>query len=134
MYVLSNQFLMNLSILAGGPAHLRYFIQPVIAIALGLRDGRVDARMATLPYFVAILTARGHRLEILKKGYRAIATPFFVAVILDAIVQWLILETIYPGGAILTGVFLIALPYLLARGLTNRVTTRKSRRLTSVPH
>jgi hypothetical protein len=43
-----------------------------------------------------------------------------VGILLDAVSQWLILGVSHPGAALVVGPVLIALPYALARGLSNR--------------
>ena len=37
----------------GGPAHLCFIIQPLIATALGIRDGVTDAKAGVPPYLLA---------------------------------------------------------------------------------
>lgn len=125
MYIFSPQFFSDLTELLGGPAHFRYILQPIIAIALGIRDGRLDSRAHTPPYFLDLIRSRGHRREIFREGFHSIVNPFWIAVAMDMIVQFMILRRVHIPSAILTGIFLIALPYLFARGLSNRVETHE---------
>jgi len=128
MYIFSQQFFSDLSQLLGGPAHFRYILQPVIAVALGVRDGRLDAKAGTPPYFLKLITSsRGQRREILRQGFNSITSPFLFAIALDMLVQFMILREVHLLAALLTGVILIALPYLVTRGLANKATTRKGR-------
>jgi uncharacterized RDD family membrane protein YckC len=53
-------------------------------------------------------------------GLRTLAKPLVVAVLLDAILQYVILRSVRLWHALAAGTVLIALPYVLARGLTNR--------------
>ena len=54
--------------LLSGPGTFRFVIQPAIAILLGLRDGRNDAKSGRPPYFRGQLLDKGKRKESLKGG------------------------------------------------------------------
>jgi hypothetical protein len=54
-----------------------------------------------------------------------------VGIILDVVAQFLIFQQVHPGAALVVGPVLIATPYGLARGLTNRVTRIGGRRASS---
>jgi hypothetical protein len=110
----------TLGAMLGGPGRMRFLLQPLIAIALGVRDGRRDAAAGRPPYGFAVLVGRGTRKQELMTGLRTLAKPLVVAVLLDAILQYVILRSVRLWHALAAGTVLIALPYVLARGLTNR--------------
>jgi tellurite resistance protein TehA-like permease len=112
-----------------GPGQLRFFIQPIVALVLGIRDGRLDARFGTPPYFLQLLTGKGRRKETFQKGWKAITIPFLVAFAFDALLQIFVLGVFRPLSAAFAGVVLIALPYLVSRGLTNRLMRRRQGRI-----
>ncbi len=106
-----------------GPGKFRFFVQPLIAIILGIRDGRLDAKSMRPPYFLSLLTASHHRESIAKDGFTSIMKPSLLAWVIDTLFQIFVLSSWNPFQAILVGFLLVALPYILTRGLTNRTMT-----------
>ena len=107
-----------------GPGKGRFILQPLIAIALGVRDGITDAKQGKPPYFIRVLFKSERKLYVLKTGIKSIATPLTVGIVLDMILQWVIFQGVYLLPAIIAGTILVAFPYALARGLSNRVARR----------
>jgi hypothetical protein len=107
-----------------GPGKGRFILQPLIAIALGVRDGIADAKQGKPPYFIRVLFKSERKLHVLKTGIKSIATPLTVGIVLDMILQWVIFQGVYLLPAIIAGTILVAFPYALARGLSNRVARR----------
>ena len=110
----------TLEAMLGGPGGLRFVVQPIIAIALGIRDGRRDADVGRPPYVFSVLFVPTTRWEELMTGLRTLAKPLAVAIVVDALLQYVIFRSVRFGHALLAGTVLIALPYTAARGLTNR--------------
>jgi len=104
-----------------GPGKFRFILQPVMSIGLGIRDGIADAKQGNPPYFIRILFKSENKLIALKSGLKNAAFPLGLGVVLDLIFQWLIFHFLYVIPALLAGTILVALPYSLARGLSNRV-------------
>jgi hypothetical protein len=115
----------TLQAMLGGPGHLRFIIQPLVALLLGLRDGRLDAEAGRPPYLLSVLRDKGHRRERLGQALRAVAKPLGVALTMDALLQYYVVGRIRPLMVLLVGSFLIALPYVLMRGLSNRLLRRR---------
>jgi hypothetical protein len=100
----------------GGPMTFRFILQPAMAAIAALRDGVKDARTGRSPYFWTLLTnpfARGHRLY---EGLISTARVILLGLCMDAIYQWIVLKTFYPGEAVIVAVALAFFPYLLLRG------------------
>jgi hypothetical protein len=117
-----------------GPMHLRIIMQPITALILGVRDGLKDAREGRPPYFWAVFTGAQDRGVLLKAGLRAVGKVLLLAMVLDAIYQFIELRRFYPGEALIVAVVLAFIPYLLIRGPVNRLAQlRKSRRPTNTP-
>jgi len=110
-----------------GPMHFRLVLQPLVAIALGIRDGLKDARTGRPPFVTDLIVRPEGRKRQLKRALQAISKPLIIAIILDAVAQYLMLGTVYPGAAVFVGVVIMAVPYSLARGLTNRIVSRRKR-------
>jgi hypothetical protein len=110
-----------------GPMSLRFVVQPVVAIFLAIRDGRKDAREGRVPYFWGLFSHAGHRLELLRSGWKSIGKVFIIAVVLDVIFQLLVFHDLRILGALLAGLILAIIPYLLLRGPVNRLSSHKVR-------
>jgi hypothetical protein len=107
-----------------GPGKFRFILQPVMSIGLGIRDGIADAKQGNPPYFIRILF-KGESKIALKSGLKKAAFPLGLGVALDFVFQWLIFHFIYVIPALLAGTILVAFPYSVARGLSNRVARRR---------
>jgi hypothetical protein len=112
----------------GGPGGFRLIVQPVVSIALGIRDGLADAKAGEPAYLVAIFFNPEHRRELLGSAVKNILKPFIIGVVLDLILQYFIFQRVRLIPALIVGFLLIGLPYSLARGLTNRIATGWRRR------
>jgi hypothetical protein len=49
---------------------------------------------------------------------------FIIAMILDAVYQFIVVRWFYPGEALVVAVVLAIVPYVLLRGPANRLTSR----------
>ena len=107
-----------------GPGKGRFVLQPLVAIALGTRDGIADAKQGKPPYYIRILFTSEPKHIVLKASLKRIATPLAVGIVLDMILQWVIFQAIFLLPALIAGAILVALPYSIARGLSNRVARR----------
>jgi len=114
-----------LEAMLGGPGRLRFVVQPLVAILLGIRDGRRDARAGKPPYVFAVLAVRELRREQLASGVEALTKPLIVAILVDMVVQYLIFRSVRLWSALLVGALLVALPYAATRALTNRIVRRR---------
>lgn len=116
----------TLEAMLSGPGRLRFLVQPLLAIALGVRDGRRDAAAGRPPYVSGVLFVAATRKEELTTGLQVLAKPLAVAVMLDALAQYIIFRSVQLWHALLAGTILIAIPYAMARSLTNRYVHRAS--------
>ena len=105
----------------GGPMTFRFILQPVMATIAALRDGINDAKSRRSPYFWTLLTnpfESGHRLY---EGLISTARVILLGLCMDAIYQWIVLKTFYPGEAVIVAIALAFFPYLLLRGPIARI-------------
>jgi hypothetical protein len=105
----------------GGPLAMRFYLQPVIATLLAVRDGVKDAREGNPAYFWAVLSTSEHRRELLRSGWRAIGKVFVIALVLDVVYQLLVLRGLRPLQGLIIAVALAIVPYVLIRGPVNRL-------------
>src|SRR5260370_42669567 len=104
-----------------GPMAFRFILQPVMAAIAALRDGVNDAKSHRSPYFWTLLTnpfERGHRLY---EGLISTPRVILLGLCMDAIYQWIVLKTFYPGEAVIVAIALAFFPYLLLRRPIARV-------------
>jgi hypothetical protein len=124
VYLFSRQFLEELPQRFSGPGRFRFVLQPVMAILLGWRDGRADARAGRPPYLYGLLVSREKRKELVRSGWSTVRDLFAMGIMLDMAAQFLIYGQVHPGAALVIGPVLITLPYAMSRALTNRVARR----------
>ena len=62
---------------------------------------------------------------MLKDGWKSVGRVFILAIVMDAIYQFIVWHTFYPGSALIVAVILAIIPYLLIRGPVSRVAKRK---------
>ena len=108
-----------------GPMNFRLILQPTMAIIFAIREGRKDDREGRPPYFWSLFTEPGHRLELLRNGWKSFGKIFLLALVLDAIYQYIVVRWFYPGEAVATAIILAVIPYMLLRGPANRLTGGK---------
>ena len=104
-----------------GPMNFRLFLQPLVALFFAIRDGRKDAREGRPPYFWALFTDPGHRRDMVVSGWKSIGKVFIIAIVLDFVFQYVVFHDFRPVGALLAGLILALVPYLLLRGPVNRL-------------
>lgn len=119
------RFFENLMGRVSGPMHFRLVLQPLMAIIFAIRDGRKDARAGRVPFFWAVFTHPEHRRDLLRSGWKSVGKVFIIALILDAVYQYIELRWFYPGEALVVALILAIIPYVLLRGPANRLTPRK---------
>jgi hypothetical protein len=132
------RFMQNMAARLDGPLHLRFILQPSMAILLALRDGIQDVRSGEPAYLWSLFADRANRIARLKRGWRSIGKVFLVALGIDGIYQIVAFRFVYVGEALLTASLLAIVPYALLRGPVNRIARRvlaegrTTRRLRSV--
>src|SRR5262249_37963833 len=125
-YLFSSEFLEDIPRRLTGPGRFRFILQPLTAIILGIRGGLLDSKTGKPPYIHGLLLKSELRREFLVSGFESIVNLLLMGILLDALSQWLILGTSYPGAALVVGPVLIATPYALAREYSNRFARRRS--------
>ena len=108
-----------------GPFGFRLLLQPMVAALLAVRDGVVDARGGRSPYFWTLLHDPGRRRERLREGARATLRVVLIGVVIDAVYQFKVHGTVYPGEALGIALLLGFVPYLLIRGPIDRIVRRR---------
>ena len=111
----------NLTDRVSGPMKFRLVLQPLVASSYAVMAGIKDAKAGKPAYFWAMLTDKPNRLDMAKDGWKGIGKVFALALVLDVVYQVVVLHFVYIGEAILVAIVLALLPYLVLRGLVNRL-------------
>lgn len=106
-----------------GPMKFRLLLQPVMAGVFAVLSGLKDARAGKPPYGWALFTDPVHRAEMIKDGWKSVGKVFVIALILDVVYQIVVQRFVYPGEALVTAFILAIVPYLILRGLVNRIAS-----------
>jgi hypothetical protein len=110
---------------AEGPMRIRLILQPIAAALFAIRAGRRDARGGRRPYLWAVVWARSNRKEMILHGWRDVGRVFVLAIGIDLIYQATVLHAFRPGEAVFLGILLAIVPYLIFRGVVNRILRRR---------
>jgi len=117
----------------GGSFQIRLILQPLVALLLGIRLGIRDAKHGKEAYFLRLVQAKHDRWLVLKEGLRDAIVPLCVAFILDAILQHMIVGRVRPMAAAVVGTLLVFIPYVIGRGVSNRIWTH-GHHTRQIPH
>lgn len=120
-YLFTERFFQDLVARLTGPGKFRFILQPIMAIILGTRHGIVDARANLPDFLLGVAFHAQHRRSFLRSGIAGVRDLVAIAILLDVIFQAIIFHNVHPGAALLVGPVLIAIPYSLARALSNRI-------------
>jgi hypothetical protein len=108
-----------------GPMKFRLVLQPVMASIFAIISGLNDAKAGKPPYFWALMTDPAHRTDMIRDGWKSVGKVFVLALVLDVVYQIIVLRFVYPGEAVIVAFVLAIVPYLILRGLVNRLTPKK---------
>jgi hypothetical protein len=124
IYSFSSRLLEDIPKRLTGPGRFRFFLQPAVAVLLGIRSGIVDARAGNSPFLWALLFHGTRRSSLLRQAFSQLSVLIAMSILLDLIAQFLILREMYPVPALILGPVLIAIPYSVTRSLTGQFWRR----------
>ena len=107
---------------------LRLLAQPLIAMAYGAISGMSDAKAGRPAYFWALATNRSERRDRVIDGCKDIGRVAVTAFFVDIAYQIVVARHVYPGESVIVALGLALLPYLIARGIVNRIVSAAKRR------
>jgi hypothetical protein len=105
--------------------NFRFLLQPLVAVFFAYRDARRDIREGLPPFFWTLFTDPEHRRYMLVSGWKSVCKVLIVAIVLDLVFQYRALRVFHPAVALLAGLVLALVPYLLVRGPLSRLMRRK---------
>lgn len=100
----------------GGPMTFRFVLQPVMAAIAAFHDGVKDARAGRSAYLWTLLTSSAERGGRLREGLISTGRIILLGIGMDAVYQYTVLKTFYPGEMVVIAILLAFVPYLLLRG------------------
>ena len=108
-----------------GPLCFRLMLQPLVAATFAIFAGRQDARAGKPPFSWAVLQEpdRAKRRLLVLDAWKGVGRIFLIGWLLDVVYQLIVFSSIRPGQALMVAIALAIVPYLLSRGLTNRIIT-----------
>ncbi len=104
-----------------GPMRFRLVLQPLMAVVYAILSGLKDAREGKPPYFWGLARYPETRVAMLEDGWKHIAKVFVLAIVLDVVYQFIVRRFVYPGEAIVVAVILAIVPYVIVRGIVERI-------------
>lgn len=110
---------------AHAPLSFRLILQPMVAAFFAIRAGMQDARAGRPLFFWAVVGDPAHRRELVREGWQHVGKVFTAAVVVDVVYQIIVHHWVYPSEAMMVAVILTVLPYLVMRGLINRILRRR---------
>lgn len=119
------RFVENMIDRVSGPMKFRLILQPVMASIFAIIAGLKDARLGKPPYGWAVFTDSIQRAELLKDGWKSVGKVFILALVLDVAYQVIVQRFVYPGEAVFVALLLAIVPYLILRGLVNRIARKQ---------
>ena len=108
----------------GGPFVFRFVLQPIMATVAALRDGIGDARAGRAPFLWTVLTDPAQRGARLDEALIATSRIVLLGLAIDTVYQLVEFESFHPAETVLIALLLAFVPYLLLRGLVNRIARR----------
>ena len=100
VYLFSRQFLEELPQRFSGPGRLRFILQPIVTIILGIRGGIADAKVRNPPYLFGLLVGAERRRELLRSGLATIRNLLAAGIIMDVVFQLILYRSVHPGAAL----------------------------------
>jgi len=83
-YLFSVRFFEDIPKRLAGPGRLRFIFQPAMAIFLGWRAGRADARTGRPPFLHGLFLHAEHRATLVRETWEGIAVLFLMGILLDS--------------------------------------------------
>ena len=116
----------------GGPMKFRIILQPLVSLYFAYKAGKRDAKTGSVPFFWGLIFNTGDRKSLAVQGWKDVGKVFIVAIVIDIIYQLILIfsketqSSFYPFESIIVAFILAFIPYLLFRGLFNRLFSKKS--------
>ena len=108
-----------------GPMKFRTILQPAMAAFFAVRTGVADAKSGRAPYFATFVSDPAERVALAQSGWKDVSRVFILALVLDAVYQFIVSRHVNPVDAFMVAVVLAIVPYVILRGTVTRIVRRK---------
>ena len=106
---------------ADGPLFFRLYVMPVVACLVGIHLGIRDAVKNEPTLLSKLYTDSTEQRLILRPGWKEIRRIIIVALVLDTIYQFIVFQAFYILQAIIVAIVCAFLPYMIGRGVSQRL-------------
>jgi len=89
---------------ASAPLNFRFVLMPTFVTLLAIRAAVRDARTGAPAFLWAVLVNRRERHRLLRSAIRDIGRVFLMAIVIDALYQWVMLRDFYPVQSLIVAV------------------------------
>ena len=110
-----------------GPLTLRLYLQPAMAALLAIRDGMKDVRNGEPPFLWTVLTQPTQRRARIIDALKSIGKVIVAAIALDLVYELIVFRSLRLVETLDVAIVLAVLPYMLVRGLVNRLARHRVR-------
>lgn len=118
-----SNFLNAVGIRHEGPMSFRLYLQPVMSLVYAIIAGIKDAKGGKAPFMAALILGKEDRKESLKELWKDVGKVFILAVIMEVIFEIIEFKTVHPFEVIKVSFFLAIVPYLIFRGIVDRIVS-----------
>lgn len=115
------RFFENLGLKLDGPMKFRFILQPLMSFIFAFKAGLRDSKTGQVPYLWGLFFRKDERKDLVKEGWKDVGKVFVIALAMDIIFQLIVLKTLYPLEALITAMVLAFIPYIIFRGILNRI-------------
>jgi hypothetical protein len=109
-----------LSQMITGAGGMRFLLQPLIAIVIGVLMGRHDSHDGRGAFWQGVRSRKQGERPLLQ-GLKRVAVPFCLAIVLSLVFQFINMKEMHLLHAVMAAVCLVALPYVVARDVSARI-------------
>lgn len=105
-----------------GPLSIRLIIQPIMSLAYAVISGIKDAKAGRVPFLIdGLILGKENRKVALTELWKNVGKLFIMAVIMEVIFEIIEFKTVHPFEVIRVSFFLSILPYIIFRGVAERI-------------
>ncbi len=103
-----------------GAGGMRFLLQPLVAIVVGVLMGRHDSHEGREAFWHQVRSRKAAERPLLL-GLKRVVVPLCLALVLSLVFQFVNVKSVRLVNAIAAAIVLVAVPYVISRHLSARV-------------
>lgn len=103
-----------------GAGGMRFLLQPLVAIVVGVLLGRHDSHEGRKAFWHEVRSRKEGEHPLLL-GLKRVVVPFCLALVLSLVFQFINMKHVRLVNAVVAAIVLVAVPYVFSRHLSARV-------------